>query len=306
VPKFRLDQRLHALGLTESREQARRLIMAGEVLVNGQLVDRPSVQVDETARIELKARPRFVSRGGEKLDAALAAFGLDVRGWLCADLGASTGGFTDVLLQRGAARVYAIDVGHGILDYRLRTDPRVVVMEKTNARYLARLPEAVHLVTMDASFISLKLLLPVARQWLLPPPSFQEASDATPDSSSHPLNAGDQRPLRTSHFPLPAPQFPSLITLIKPQFEAGRALIGKGGIVKDSAVHRLVLEDLLGWAQANGLSPAGLIRSPLLGAEGNVEFLAWLRPGISPTLDLTAAIERVLSSPASSAHQANP
>jgi 23S rRNA (cytidine1920-2'-O)/16S rRNA (cytidine1409-2'-O)-methyltransferase len=266
MPKHRLDQRLHALGLTESREQARRLIMAGEVLVDGQLVDRPSVQVSEAARIELKARPRFVSRGGEKLDAALAAFGLDVRGWVCADLGASTGGFTDVLLQRGAARVYAIDVGHGILDYRLRTDPRVVVMEKTNARYLARLPEPVHLATIDASFISLKLLLPVARNWLLP------------------------------NVP---PASPSLIALIKPQFEAGRALVGKGGIVKDPAVHRLVLQDLLGWAQANSLPLAGLIRSPLLGTEGNAEFLAWLRPGAAPALNLPAAIESVLTPPPS-------
>jgi 23S rRNA (cytidine1920-2'-O)/16S rRNA (cytidine1409-2'-O)-methyltransferase len=269
MPKHRLDQRLHALGLTESREQARRLIMAGEVLVDGQLVDRPSVQVSDSAHIELKARPRFVSRGGEKLDAALAAFGLDVRGWVCADLGASTGGFTDVLLQRGAARVYALDVGHGILDYRLRTDPRVVVMEKTNARYLAHLPEPVHLVTIDASFISLKLLLPVARGW---------------------LGAG---------------VVGQMIALIKPQFEAGRALVGKGGIVKDPAVHRLVLQDLLGWAQANSLSPAGLIRSPLLGAEGNVEFLAWFRPGAAPALDLPTAIESVLTpppSPPSAAH----
>jgi 23S rRNA (cytidine1920-2'-O)/16S rRNA (cytidine1409-2'-O)-methyltransferase len=268
MPKLRLDQRLHALGLTESREQARRLIMAGEVLVNGQLVDRPSTPVGADARIELKARPRFVSRGGEKLDAALVAFGLDVHGWVCADLGASTGGFTDVLLQRGAARVYAIDVGHGILDYRLRTDPRVVVMEKTNARYLEQLPEPVRLVTIDASFISLKLLVPVARGWL---------------ASS------------------PAGEF---IVLIKPQFEAGRALVGKGGIVKDPAVHRLVLQDFFGWAQANDLAPAGLLRSPLLGAEGNVEFLAWLRPGAPSTLDLPAAIERALTFPPSPADPA--
>ena len=160
MTKQRLDQHLLALGLTESREQARRLIMAGEVRVDGQLVDKPSAPVTPGAQIEIKQRPRFVSRGGEKLDAALAQFGVAVAGRVCADLGASTGGFTDVLLQRGAARVYAIDVGHGILDYRLRIDPRVVVLERTNARYLAQLAEAVSLVTVDASFISLKLLLP--------------------------------------------------------------------------------------------------------------------------------------------------
>jgi 23S rRNA (cytidine1920-2'-O)/16S rRNA (cytidine1409-2'-O)-methyltransferase len=234
--------------------------MAGEVLVNGQTVDRPATLVAGDARVEVKARPRFVSRGGEKLDAALAAFGLDVAGWVCADLGASTGGFTDVLLQRGAARVYAIDVGRGILDYRLRTDTRVVVMEQVNARYLERLPEPVQLVTIDASFISLKLLLPVARGWL--PPSGGE-----------------------------------IVALIKPQFEAGRGQVGKGGIIKDPAIHRQVLTNLLGWAAANGLPPAGLLQSPIKGAEGNTEFLAWLRPGAAPAFDSAAAIETALTTP---------
>ena len=232
--------------------------MAGEVLVDGQVVDRPSASVAEEARVEVKARPRFVSRGGEKLEAALERFGLDVAGWVCADLGASTGGFTDALLQRGAARVYAIDVGHGILDYRLRIDPRVVVMEKTNARYLEALPEPVRLVTIDASFISLKLLLPVAKNWLV-----------------------DGRG--------------EIVALIKPQFEAGLQQVGKGGIVKDPAVHRQVLADLLGWATANGLPPAGLIRSPIKGTEGNVEFLAWLRPGNAAPFEAGPAIEAVLA-----------
>ena len=169
--KQRLDQRLHALGLTESRERARRLIMAGEVTVDGQVVVSPAAAVAAAAVIEIKARPRFVSRGGEKLDAALEHFKIDVAGLVCADVGASTGGFTDCLLQRGAARVYAIDVGHGILDYRLRADPRVVVMEDTNARYLDHLPELVQFVSMDASFISLKLLLPVVKEWLASPPT---------------------------------------------------------------------------------------------------------------------------------------
>ena len=265
--KTRLDQLVHLRGLTASREQARRLIMAGEVLVDGQVVDRPATAVAEAAQLEVRARPRFVSRGGEKLEAALAAFGLEVRGRVCADLGASTGGFTDVLLQRGAERVYAIDVGHGILDYRLRTDPRVVVMERTNARYLTRVPEPIHLVSIDASFISLKLLLPVANGWLAAP--------------SPPL-------------PIANDPSPSIVALIKPQFEAGRKQVGKGGIVKDPAVHRQVLQDLLGWAEANGLAAAGLIRSPIRGAEGNREFLAWLRPGAAPAFHLAAAIDAVL------------
>ncbi len=268
--KNRLDLLLVSLGLTPSREQARRLIMAGEVLVDGQKVDKPSASVTDEARVEVRARPRFVSRGGDKLEAALASFGLDVAGQVCADLGASTGGFTDALLQRGAARVYAIDVGYGILDYRLRIDPRVVVMEKTNARYLTALPEPVQLVTIDASFISLKLLLPVAQGWLAKPPE----------------------PLPITNY-----QLPCLIALIKPQFEAGRKQVGKGGIVKDPAVHRQVLEDLLGWAAANSLPPAGLMRSPIKGTEGNVEFLVWLQPGAKIRIDLQSAIDQVLAEP---------
>ena len=168
MPKTRLDQLLFSRGLTESREQAKRLIMAGEITVDGQLVDRPAAAVADDAKIEVKARPRFASRGGDKLEAALAAFQIDVLGRVCADVGASTGGFTDCLLQRGAAKVYAIDVGHGILDYGLRSDPRVVVMEGTNARHVERLPEPVQFVSMDASFISAKILLPVALGWLAP------------------------------------------------------------------------------------------------------------------------------------------
>jgi 23S rRNA (cytidine1920-2'-O)/16S rRNA (cytidine1409-2'-O)-methyltransferase len=254
----RLDQLLVARGLTPSREQARRLIMAGEVRVDGQLADKPASLVGPEAQIEIKQRPRFVSRGGEKLAAALERFGVAPAGRTCADLGASTGGFTDVLLQHGAARVYAIDVGHGILDYRLRTDPRVVVLERTNARYLEALPEPVSLVTVDASFISLKLLLPVARGWLAGPAA-------------------------------------EMIALIKPQFEAGRKQVGKGGIIKDPAVHRQVLEDVLAWAQANQLGPAGLMRSPLKGAEGNIEFLLWLRPGEALPFAAAAAIEAALA-----------
>jgi len=273
--KQRLDQRLHARGLTESREQGRRLIMAGEVTVDGQMVDRPAAMVADDAVIAIKVRPRFASRGGEKLDAALEHFKIDVAGLVCADVGASTGGFTDCLLQRGAARVYAIDVGHGILDYRLRADPRVVVMEDTNARYLEQLPEPVQFVSMDASFISLKLLLPVVKQWLM-----REG-------------AGEQRGERDSPHPSSFTLHPSIVALIKPQFEAGRKDVGKGGVVRDPDVHRRVLREVLEFAARSGLGPRGLVRSPLTGPKGNVEFLAWLGVEASET-DVTGMIETAL------------
>ncbi len=273
--KQRLDQRLHALGLTESRERARRLIMAGEVTVDGQVVVSPAAAVAAAAVIEIKARPRFASRGGEKLDAALEHFKIDVAGLICADVGASTGGFTDCLLQRSAARVYAIDVGHGILDYRLRADPRVVVMEDTNARYLDHLPELVQFVSVDASFISLKLLLPVVKGWL------------TIKGAEGQGGGGDS--LHPSSFIL----YPSVVALIKPQFEAGRKDVGKGGVVRDPDVHRRVLREVLEFAASIGLGACGLRRSPLTGPKGNVEFLAWLAPGASE-LDVTEMIEAAL------------
>ena len=210
--------------------------MAGEVTVNGGLADKPGSLVATDSVVAIKSPPRFASRGGEKLAAALESFGLRVSGWVCADVGASTGGFTDCLLQNGAARVYAIDVGAGILDWRLRNDPRVIVMEETNARYVEQLPESARLVTIDASFISLKILLPVAQKWLAP--------------------EGE------------------IVALIKPQFEAGKNRVGKGGVVRDPEVHREVLLNVLTFAESLSLSTAGLIRSPLLGPAGNVEFLA--------------------------------
>ncbi|MCS6910157.1 MAG: TlyA family RNA methyltransferase [Anaerolineales bacterium] len=265
MPKTRLDQRLTELGLTPSREQARRLIMAGEVLVNGQPVDRPSAIVPDEAVITLKAKPRFVSRGGEKLEAALTHFNVDVAGRVCADVGASTGGFTDCLLQRGAARVYAVDVGRGVLDARLRADPRVVVMEGTNARHLARLPEPVSFVSIDVSFISLKLLLPIVKVW------FPSSTLQSPSST--------------------------LIALIKPQFEAGRREVSRGGgVIKDPALHRRVLEDVLSYAIGQGYAVRGLLRSPLTGPKGNVEFLAWLEPGGEPT-GLAELIQSIFSLP---------
>lgn len=257
--KQRLDILVVERGLLDSREQARRFIMAGEVLVNDQMIDRPGTHVAVDARIALKAMPRFVSRGGEKLDAALTSFPIPIEAAICADVGASTGGFTDCLLQRGAAKVYAIDVGTGQLDYRLRGDPRVIVMERTNARYLETLPEQVSVVVVDASFISLRLLLPVIKNWLT------ERAEIVP--------------------------------LIKPQFEAGRDDVGKGGVVKDADVHTRVLREVLTAAQEAGYHVAGLIRSPLKGPAGNIEFLAWLRwnPPTLETPDLSAMIQTVMT-----------
>ncbi len=239
--KERLDKLLVDRGLVSTRSQAKGLIMAGEVLVDGQRVDKPGTSILLGADVQLIAPMPFVSRGGFKLAGALQVFGLDVTGRTCADVGACTGGFTDVLLQNGAARVFAIDVGYGQLGWKLRQDPRVIVMERTNARYLDSLPEVVSFVSIDVSFISLKLILPAVKQWI------------SPDAD--------------------------IVALIKPQFEAGRKQVGKGGIVKDPSVHRQVLSDLLTWSLENDLAPLGLTRSPIQGAEGNIEFLVWLRPG---------------------------
>jgi 23S rRNA (cytidine1920-2'-O)/16S rRNA (cytidine1409-2'-O)-methyltransferase len=240
-PRERLDVLLVERELAQSRAQAQRLIRAGLVSVGGQLADKPGVRVAADAEVSLQARPRFVSRGGEKLEAALERFALDVAGLVGADIGASTGGFTDCLLQRGIDRVYAVDVGYGQLDWRLRNDDRVVVLERTNARYVTSLPEAVDLITIDVSFISLDLILPVAVRW---------------------LKTGGQ-----------------VVALIKPQFEAGRSDVGKGGVVRDPEVHRAVLHKVLGTAHDLGLGLGGLMTSPLRGPAGNVEFLGWWQLG---------------------------
>lgn len=229
--------------------------MAGEVLVNGERSDKPGTNVPLDAEIALKAVMPFASRGGYKLDGALQNFGISVDGQVCADVGACTGGFTDVLLQRGAAKVHAIDVGYGQLDWNVRQDERVVVMERTNARYLDELSEPVGFVCIDVSFISLKLILPAVKNWLKP--------------------AGD------------------VVALIKPQFEAGRKQVGKGGIVRDPDVHRQVLLDILGWSAENELAVMGLTRSSIEGSDGNVEFLVWLRLGPSAAFDVPAAIVEV-------------
>src|SRR5687767_6977881 len=203
MPKIRLDLLLVERGLAESRSKAQAIIMAGQVRVNGQMVDRVSAGFAPDVQVEVDTGPRFVSRGGEKLAAALEAFFIDPRGLTCADIGASTGGFSDCLLQHGAARVYAIDVGKGILHWKLRNDPRVVVMEETNARYVESLPEPVSLVTVDASFISLKILLPVVKKWLFPLSSFIKEEKKKEER-------GD------------------ILALIKPQFEAGKKDVARG------------------------------------------------------------------------------
>lgn len=238
--KERLDLLLVARGLAATREQARRLIMAGEVTVDGQISDKPGKSVPPDAALQVQAALPYVSRGGLKLAAALEDFGLDVTGLIAVDVGASTGGFTDCLLQHGAARVYAIDVGYGQLAWKLRVDPRVVVMDRTNIRHLESLPggDVADLAVIDASFISLALVLPPTLRLL------------RPDGQ--------------------------IIALVKPQFEAGRDNVGKGGVVRDEQVHRQVLANTMELARANGLHVAGLTVSPAPGPAGNVEFLIWL------------------------------
>ena len=256
--KLRLDKLLVERGLADTRSKAAALIMAAEARVEGRLVDKPGAQVRDDAEITLKAKPRYVGRGGLKLAAALAAFPLAAAGKVCADVGASSGGFTDCLLQHGAARVYAIDVGSGIIDWRLRNDERVLLLEKTNARYLAALPEPVSLAVIDVSFISLRLILPAVQRWL------------TDDAD--------------------------IIALVKPQFEVGKGEVGKGGIVREPAAHARVLQEVAAFAAGLGLRPRGLIRSPISGAKGNVEFLLWLRTGAAATAtDLSAVINEVVA-----------
>jgi 23S rRNA (cytidine1920-2'-O)/16S rRNA (cytidine1409-2'-O)-methyltransferase len=270
MSKVRLDVLLVERGLAESRAKAQALIMAGQVRVAGQTALKPATAVSSDSVLTVDSGPRFVSRGGEKLDAALVAFACDATGWICADVGSSTGGFTDCLLQRGAAKVYAIDVGKGILHWKLRNDPRVVVMEETNARFVESLPEQVSLVTVDASFISLKILLPVIRKWFPPYP-------LSPDLKGE--WAGDRR---------------EILALIKPQFEAGKKDVSRGdGVIRDPEIHRQVLLDVLNYAEQEGFAIQGLIKSPLLGPKGNAEFLVWLNFG-SGNESIEELVEKVI------------
>jgi 23S rRNA (cytidine1920-2'-O)/16S rRNA (cytidine1409-2'-O)-methyltransferase len=240
--RLRLDQLVVDRGLAPSRERAKALVLAGQVTVDGAVVAKAGTPVLAEAAVALVAPDHpYVGRGGLKLAYALDAFGIVVTGRQGLDIGASTGGFTDVLLQRGAARVVALDVGHGQLDWRLRTDPRVLVLEGVNARHLTldQLPGPVDVVSIDVSFISLALILPQVPALLRP------GAD--------------------------------VVALVKPQFEAGREEVGRKGIVRDPAVHARVVERVTAAAASVGLSRAGLVPSPITGAEGNVEFLMHLR-----------------------------
>ena len=244
--KERLDVLLVSLGLAESRAKAQATIMAGEVYVNGQKADKSGMEVDITANIEVRGSAcPYVSRGGLKLEKALRNFGVAPTGYVCSDSGASTGGFTDCLLQQGASKVFAIDVGYGQLAWKIRNDPRVVVMERTNIRYvtLEDLGEPLDLSVIDVSFISLSLVLPVVKTLLKP--------------------TGQ------------------VLCLIKPQFEAGKDKVGKKGVVRDPAVHEEVLQNFISLAKSLDFTIRNLTFSPVKGPEGNIEFLAHLsmQPG---------------------------
>jgi 23S rRNA (cytidine1920-2'-O)/16S rRNA (cytidine1409-2'-O)-methyltransferase len=236
----RLDQELVERGLAASRERAQALVRAGLVRLEGQTVSRPDQPVGDQQRLEVAGGSNYVSRGAEKLEAALTGFAVEVTGRSCLDVGASTGGFTEVLLRRGAARVIAVDVGYGQLAWALRQDARVVVMERVNIRHLERLPHAADLAVIDVSFISLRLVLPRVRELLGPP--------------------GE------------------VVALVKPQFEVGKGSVGKGGVVRDPAQHQRVLEGLTEYARGTGYDVMGQLESPLLGAKGNREFFLHLLP----------------------------
>ena len=252
--KKRIDVLLFERGLAPSSEKARTLIMAGSVYVNNQKFDKPGDTVSDDAEIEVRGSTlKYVSRGGLKLEKAMQLFPIDLNGKICMDIGASTGGFTDCMLQNGAQRVYSVDVGYGQLAWQLRQDPRVVNLERTNARYLTReqVPEEIDFFSVDVSFISLRIILPAVR------PLLRDGGQA--------------------------------VCLIKPQFEAGREKVGKKGVVRDRAVHEEVVETICRFAVENGYSVLGLTFSPVKGPEGNIEYLAYLEKSDAPvhTADCT-------------------
>ena len=256
--KTRLDVLLVERGLQESRQKAQATIMSGLVFVDGQRVDKAGTAVSPEASVEIRGHTlRYVSRGGLKLEKAMSTFGLTLEGKTCADIGASTGGFTDCMLQNGAQKVYAVDVGYGQLDWKLRTDPRVVCMERTNARYLTReqILDPLDFASIDVSFISLKLILPALFQLL--------------KEDGH------------------------IACLIKPQFEAGREKVGKKGVVRDPAVHLEVLENFMVHAKESNFTVLGITYSPIRGPEGNIEYLGYLKKGLSEEqreMDLAAVV----------------
>ena len=259
MKKIRLDQLVFDLGLAESRERAKTTVMAGLVYVNGQKSDKPGTQVSPDAKIEVRgdALP-YVSRGGFKLEKALQVFHVNPTGMTCLDCGASTGGFTDVLLKNGAKKVYAVDVGYGQLAWSLRNDPRVISMERTNVRYLTaeQIPEPVDLAVMDLSFISVRLILPAV----------------------HPLLKEDAQ----------------VVCLIKPQFEAGRENVGKNGVVRDKKVHIAVVEEIIDFCLNNGFSVLGLSFSPIKGPQGNIEYLLYIKRSDTPQNNLSVTAEEVV------------
>ena len=255
MAKKRLDVLMTERALAESRQKAQAIIMAGQVYVNGQKADKPGVSYEENVQIEVRGQTcPYVSRGGLKLEKALRDFGVDPAGFVCSDSGASTGGFTDCLLQQGAKKVFAIDVGYGQLDWKIRSDPRVVVMERTNVRYVTpeRLGEPLDLSVVDVSFISLKIVLPVIKTFL------KETGQ--------------------------------VLCLIKPQFEAGKEKVGKKGVVRDPQTHKEVLDNFVALAKELEFNILGLTFSPVKGPEGNIEFLGHLtladKPGIEPDTGL--------------------
>ena len=257
MKKIRLDQLVFDKGLAESRERAKAYIMAGSVYVNGQKETKPGTSVAEDVAVEMRGETLpYVSRGGWKLEKALRVFPIDVKDAVCIDCGASTGGFTDVLLQSGAAKVYAVDVGYGQLAWSLRTDPRVVCMERTNIRYVTheQIPEEMDVAVADLSFISLRLILGAVGALLKP--------------------EGE------------------MVCLVKPQFEAGKDKVGKKGVVRDPAVHAEVLREFLRYAPECGFGVRGLDFSPIRGPEGNIEYLAWLKKGAEsiPEPDIDALV----------------
>lgn len=260
MAKQRLDVAMTQLGLAESRQKAQALIMAGEVYVNGQkqLKAGAAVKEDDSLEIRTKSPLRYVSRGGLKLEKAVALWPIDLRGRVCADIGASTGGFTDCMLQNGARLVYAVDVGYNQLDWKLRTHPQVVCMERTNARYLTKehIPEPLDFFSVDVSFISLSLILPALR------PLMKENGQA--------------------------------VCLVKPQFEAGREKVGKKGVVRDPAVHLEVLKHFLDHTAQAGFAVKDITFSPIKGPEGNIEYLGYLLAGTAPAYagDLNALVEQ--------------
>ena len=259
MSKVRLDQLIFEKGYAESREKAKALIMSGCVFLDGQRADKPGMSVSPDTEPEVhKKELAFVSRGGFKLDKAIRVFGIDPAGKLCIDCGASTGGFTDVLLQHGAEKVYAVDVGYGQLAWTLRNDPRVVNLERTNLRYVTKeqIPDLLDLAVCDVSFISLRLVMPAVAPLLKP--------DA------------------------------EIMCLIKPQFEAGRELVGKKGVVRDASVHEQVIRTVLEFMPSIGFSVQGLDYSPITGPEGNIEFLLYMRKSDANSVepDISSLVER--------------